>query len=177
MSPAAPRRDDPLYEPFQDLPSRRDYPTYFTVVKSPMCFAMMERRARKGAYDSLDDLQADFQQMADNAHLFNEKDSFVCQFADRLVVRPASSPRAACRPVTLAARCRPRKRCPTLSTSRNALPSQLQPRAPAHLTTVFACSPGVCAVRPRGCRHSSRRGGRRWTHGEWPRRACPPSTH
>lgn len=69
---------------FEKLPSRKDYPDYFTLIKQPIALDVVLRNAKKGQYNSLQDVQQDLQVMYDNAKFYNEEGSWVFNDAEKL---------------------------------------------------------------------------------------------
>ena len=62
-----------LSTPFLTLPSKTDYPDYYEIISRPIDLKRIEMRS----YTSIDDLVNDFQQMFDNACLYNEPGSMI----------------------------------------------------------------------------------------------------
>uniref|UniRef100_A0A1Q3F0Q7 Putative chromatin remodeling complex rsc subunit rsc1/polybromo n=1 Tax=Culex tarsalis TaxID=7177 RepID=A0A1Q3F0Q7_CULTA len=60
---------------FMKLPSKNEYPDYYDIIKNPMDIDKIEQKLRKNAYDSVDELSADFMLMFENACKYNEPDS------------------------------------------------------------------------------------------------------
>lgn len=52
-----------------------EVPTYRDIIKNPMSFDLMEARASKKAYKTLDDVQKDFKLICENAMKFNPEGS------------------------------------------------------------------------------------------------------
>lgn len=69
---------------FEKLPSRRDYPDYYTLIKHPVALDIVLRNAKKGQYNSLEDVKQDLQVMYDNAKFYNEEGSWVYNDAEKL---------------------------------------------------------------------------------------------
>lgn len=69
---------------FEKLPSKRDYPDYFKLIKQPVALDTILRSAKKGQYATLDDVKRDLQVMFDNARFYNEEGSWVYNDADKL---------------------------------------------------------------------------------------------
>ncbi|QLL31430.1 hypothetical protein HG536_0B02930 [Torulaspora globosa] len=74
----------PLTTIFEKLPSKRDYPDYFTLIKQPIALDIIMRNAKKGQYAALEDVKKDLQVMYDNARFYNEEGSWVYNDADKL---------------------------------------------------------------------------------------------
>ncbi|EDO33982.1 predicted protein, partial [Nematostella vectensis] len=62
---------------FQKLPSRAEYPDYYTLIKKPIDMAKIQSKLNGDQYQTLDDFMADFHLMFDNACKYNEPDSQV----------------------------------------------------------------------------------------------------
>lgn len=62
---------------FQKLPSRAEYPDYYTLIKKPIDMAKINTKLYGDQYQTLDDFLSDFQLMFDNACRYNEPDSQV----------------------------------------------------------------------------------------------------
>ncbi|KAL0091218.1 SNF2 family N-terminal domain-containing protein [Phycomyces blakesleeanus] len=72
---------------FMDLVSKRDYPLYYTMIKSPIAMKMIKKRIHSPYYKTIAQFRADFHLMFDNARTFNEEGSVVYQDADEMQVR------------------------------------------------------------------------------------------
>lgn len=62
---------------FQKLPSRAEYPDYYTLIKKPIDMSKINTKLYGDQYQTLDDFMSDFQLMFDNACRYNEPDSQV----------------------------------------------------------------------------------------------------
>ncbi|KAK3750182.1 hypothetical protein QZH41_015411 [Actinostola sp. cb2023] len=62
---------------FQKLPSRAEYPDYYTLIKKPIDMAKIQSKLNSDQYQTLDDFMSDFHLMFDNACRYNEPDSQV----------------------------------------------------------------------------------------------------
>ncbi|KAI7865257.1 SNF2 family N-terminal domain-containing protein [Spinellus fusiger] len=69
---------------FMDLVSKRDYPLYYTMIKTPIAMKMIKKRIHSPYYKSIHHFRADFHLMFDNARTFNEEGSIVYQDADEM---------------------------------------------------------------------------------------------
>lgn len=69
---------------FEKLPSKRDYPDYYTLIKQPVALDVILRNAKKGQYNSLEDVKQELQVMYDNAKFYNEEGSWVYNDAVKL---------------------------------------------------------------------------------------------
>jgi len=72
----------PLSRPFLKLPSRRDFPEYYKMIKQPL--SMNQIKQRISSYTSPSNLQADFQQIFTNAQTFNKPGSEIFLLAKSL---------------------------------------------------------------------------------------------
>lgn len=66
-----------LSEPFMKLPSRRELPDYYDVIKKPLDIKKIMTRIDEGKYQDFDDLERDFMQLCKNAQLYNEEASLI----------------------------------------------------------------------------------------------------
>ncbi|RKP40310.1 SNF2 family N-terminal domain-containing protein, partial [Dimargaris cristalligena] len=62
---------------FVELPSKREYPQYYTIIRKPIAMSMIRKRMRSNTYTSVADFRKDFEQMFTNACTFNEEGSWV----------------------------------------------------------------------------------------------------
>ena len=68
--------------PFMQLPSRKDYPDYYKVIKNPMDLHMISRKRNK--YETLEDAVEDFVLVFDNAMQYNLEGSQIFRNAKTL---------------------------------------------------------------------------------------------
>ncbi|KAJ2824445.1 ATP-dependent DNA helicase Snf21, partial [Coemansia sp. 'formosensis'] len=66
---------------FLDLPSRRDYPDYYVIIRHPIAMKAIRRNVKAGKYASLGDFHRDWKLMFDNARTYNEEGSMVYEDA------------------------------------------------------------------------------------------------
>ncbi|KAI9487898.1 MAG: SNF2 family N-terminal domain-containing protein [Benjaminiella poitrasii] len=71
-------------ELFMDLVSKRDYPLYYTMIKSPISMNMIKRRLNSTYYKNIAQFRDDFHLMFNNARIFNEEGSFVYEDANEM---------------------------------------------------------------------------------------------
>uniref|UniRef100_A0A8C5H8V9 Protein polybromo-1 n=1 Tax=Gouania willdenowi TaxID=441366 RepID=A0A8C5H8V9_GOUWI len=71
-------------EPFQSLPSRKEYPDYYQQIKQPIALQQIRAKMKNGEYESLDQLEADFILMFENAKRYNMSNSSIYKRAFRL---------------------------------------------------------------------------------------------
>ncbi|KAI9497938.1 SNF2 family N-terminal domain-containing protein [Zychaea mexicana] len=69
---------------FMDLVSKRDYPIYYTMIKSPIAMKMIKKRIHSPYYRNVAQFRNDFHLMFDNARTFNEEGSIVYEDADEI---------------------------------------------------------------------------------------------
>ncbi|KAL1915839.1 uncharacterized protein VTP21DRAFT_6227 [Calcarisporiella thermophila] len=69
---------------FQQLPSRKDYPDYYEIIKRPIALSTIKTKMQNQEYSSLDEVKADFDLMFDNAMTYNRSDSLVYKDAQKL---------------------------------------------------------------------------------------------
>ncbi|KAJ2882680.1 ATP-dependent DNA helicase Snf21, partial [Coemansia aciculifera] len=62
---------------FLDLPSRRDYPDYYVIIRQPIAMKTIRRNVKAGKYASVGDFHRDWKLMFDNARTYNEEGSMV----------------------------------------------------------------------------------------------------
>lgn len=70
---------------FTKLPSKIEYADYYDIIKDPIDMERIAQKLKQGAYESLDDLAADFLLMLENACKYNEPDSQI--YKDALVLQ------------------------------------------------------------------------------------------
>ncbi|XP_069000505.1 protein polybromo-1-like isoform X1 [Embiotoca jacksoni] len=71
-------------EPFQQLPSRREYPDYYQQIKQPICLQQIRAKMKNGEYESVEQMEADLTLMFENAKCFNMPNSSIYKRAFRL---------------------------------------------------------------------------------------------
>ncbi|XP_036068011.1 polybromo 1, like isoform X2 [Oryzias melastigma] len=71
-------------EPFQQLPSRREYPDYFQQIKQPICLQQIRAKMKSGEYESVEQIEADLTLMFENAKRYNMPNSSIYKRAFRL---------------------------------------------------------------------------------------------
>ncbi|XP_002020207.2 protein polybromo-1 [Drosophila persimilis] len=70
---------------FTKLPSKGEYPDYYDIIKEPMDMDRIAQKLKQSAYETLDELAADFLLMLENACKYNEPDSQI--YKDALVLQ------------------------------------------------------------------------------------------
>ncbi|KAJ2856997.1 ATP-dependent DNA helicase Snf21, partial [Coemansia erecta] len=66
---------------FLELPSRRDYPDYYVIIRKPIAMKTIRRNVRANRYASVHDFHRDWLRMFNNARTYNEEGSLVYQDA------------------------------------------------------------------------------------------------
>lgn len=73
-----------LSEPFMKLPSRRELPDYYDVIKKPLDIKKIINRIEDGKYQDISDLERDFFTLCANAQTYNEEASLIYEDSVRL---------------------------------------------------------------------------------------------
>ncbi|XP_026485100.1 ATP-dependent helicase brm isoform X2 [Vanessa tameamea] len=73
-----------LSEPFMKLPSRRELPDYYDVIKKPLDIKKIMNRIEDGKYTDISDLERDFFTLCANAQTYNEEASLIYEDSVRL---------------------------------------------------------------------------------------------
>uniref|UniRef100_A0A3B5B5T9 Protein polybromo-1 n=1 Tax=Stegastes partitus TaxID=144197 RepID=A0A3B5B5T9_9TELE len=71
-------------EPFQHLPSRREYPDYYQQIKQPIALQQIRAKMKNGEYESVEQMEADLTLMFENAKRYNMPNSSIYKRAFRL---------------------------------------------------------------------------------------------
>ncbi|KAM7006553.1 polybromo 1, like isoform 2-T2 [Tautogolabrus adspersus] len=71
-------------EPFQQLPSRREYPDYYQQIKQPVALQQIRAKMKNGEYESVEQMDADLNLMFENAKRYNMPNSSIYKRAFRL---------------------------------------------------------------------------------------------
>ncbi|CAG2053427.1 unnamed protein product [Timema podura] len=66
-----------LSEPFMKLPSKRELPDYYDIIKKPLDLKKIIQRLDENKYMAVDDLERDFIQSCHNAQKYNEEASLI----------------------------------------------------------------------------------------------------
>merc|ERR1719232_1874604 len=74
-----------LSEPFYKLPSRKELPDYYEVIRKPVDIAKIQKRIEEEHYDDMDALEKDFALMCKNTQQYNEDGSLI--FEDSIVLQ------------------------------------------------------------------------------------------
>uniref|UniRef100_A0A146VZA5 Protein polybromo-1 n=1 Tax=Fundulus heteroclitus TaxID=8078 RepID=A0A146VZA5_FUNHE len=71
-------------EPFQQLPSRREYPDYYQQIKQPISLQQIRAKMKNGEYESVEQMDAELNLMFENAKRYNMPNSSIYKRAFRL---------------------------------------------------------------------------------------------
>merc|ERR1719330_1479122 len=74
-----------LSEPFYKLPSRKELPDYYEVIRKPVDIAKIQKRIDEEHYEEMDALEKDFALMCKNTQQYNEDGSLI--FEDSIVLQ------------------------------------------------------------------------------------------
>merc|ERR1712152_89099 len=74
-----------LSEPFYKLPSRKELPDYYEVIRKPVDIAKIQKRIDEEYYEDMDALEKDFALMCKNTQQYNEDGSLI--FEDSIVLQ------------------------------------------------------------------------------------------
>ncbi|CAG0885583.1 unnamed protein product [Darwinula stevensoni] len=74
-----------LSEPFMKLPSKKELPHYYEVIKRPLDIQKIKTKINNNRYRNLDDLETDFMQLCKNAQEYNEENSLI--YEDSIVLQ------------------------------------------------------------------------------------------
>ncbi|GLH08877.1 ATP-dependent helicase brm [Gryllus bimaculatus] len=66
-----------LSDPFMKLPSRRELPDYYEIIKKPLDIKKILQRIDENKFPDFDDLERDFMQLCKNAQTYNEEASLI----------------------------------------------------------------------------------------------------
>lgn len=74
-----------LSEPFLVLPSRKELPDYYEVIRKPVDFRKIQQKIRSHHYRSIDDLEQDVMLLCKNAQIYNVEGSLI--YEDSIVLQ------------------------------------------------------------------------------------------
>merc|ERR1739838_146744 len=74
-----------LSEPFYKLPSRKELPDYYEIIRRPVDIAKIQQRIDDEKYEDMSGLQKDFMQLCTNTQQYNEDGSLI--FEDSIVLQ------------------------------------------------------------------------------------------
>ncbi|KAI9646253.1 transcriptional regulator [Ciborinia camelliae] len=63
--------------PFVSLPSKKDFPDYYLIIKEPIAMKLIEKKINKREYNSLQDFKKDIDTLCTNAKTYNEDGSLI----------------------------------------------------------------------------------------------------
>merc|ERR1712077_76446 len=66
-----------LSEPFMKLPTRKELPDYYEVIRRPVDISKIQGKIDDGKYDDLDALEKDFMLLCSNTQKYNEDGSLI----------------------------------------------------------------------------------------------------
>ncbi|KAM7402216.1 hypothetical protein PAMP_017478 [Pampus punctatissimus] len=71
-------------EPFQQLPSRREYPDYYQQIKQPTALHQIRAKMKNAEYETMEQMESDLNLMFENAKRYNMPNSSIYKRAFRL---------------------------------------------------------------------------------------------
>merc|ERR1712154_550020 len=74
-----------LSEPFVKLPSRKELPDYYEIIRKPVDIAKIQKRIDEEHYEDMDGVEKDFMLMCKNTQQYNEDGSLI--FEDSIVLQ------------------------------------------------------------------------------------------
>ncbi|EPY50243.1 ATP-dependent DNA helicase Snf21 [Schizosaccharomyces cryophilus OY26] len=74
----------PINSMFLEVPSKKLYPDYYLIIKTPIALDSIRKHINGTYYKSLDAMVSDFMTMFNNARTYNEEGSFVYEDANRM---------------------------------------------------------------------------------------------
>merc|ERR1712106_575964 len=74
-----------LSEPFYKLPSRKELPDYYEIIRKPVDIAKIQQRIEDEKYEDMDGLERDFMVLCKNTQHYNEEGSLI--FEDSIVLQ------------------------------------------------------------------------------------------
>merc|ERR1712117_130261 len=74
-----------LSEPFYKLPSRKELPDYYEIIRRPVDISKIQQRIDDDKYEDMDALEKDFMLMCKNTQQYNEDGSLI--FEDSIVLQ------------------------------------------------------------------------------------------
>merc|ERR1719205_496090 len=74
-----------LSEPFYKLPSRKELPDYYEIIRKPVDIAKIQQRIEEDRYEDMDALERDFMVLCKNTQHYNEDGSLI--FEDSIVLQ------------------------------------------------------------------------------------------
>merc|ERR1712115_691659 len=74
-----------LSEPFYKLPSKKELPDYYEIIRKPVDIAKIQQRIEEDRYEDIDALERDFMTLCKNTQHYNEDGSLI--FEDSIVLQ------------------------------------------------------------------------------------------
>merc|ERR1712173_362434 len=74
-----------LSEPFYKLPSKKELPDYYEIIRKPVDIAKIQQRIEEDRYEDMDALERDFMTLCKNTQHYNEDGSLI--FEDSIVLQ------------------------------------------------------------------------------------------
>merc|ERR1712130_12034 len=74
-----------LSEPFYKLPSKKELPDYYEIIRKPVDIAKIQQRIEEDTYEDMDALERDFMTLCKNTQHYNEDGSLI--FEDSIVLQ------------------------------------------------------------------------------------------
>merc|ERR1712127_762515 len=74
-----------LSEPFWKLPSKKELPDYYEIIRRPVDIAKIQQRIEDEKYEDMGEMQVDFMLLCDNTQKYNEDGSLI--FEDSIVLQ------------------------------------------------------------------------------------------
>merc|ERR1719499_2826414 len=74
-----------LSEPFYKLPSKKELPDYYEVIRKPIDIAKIQQKVDDDRYEDMDELERDFMILCKNTQQYNEDGSLI--FEDSIVLQ------------------------------------------------------------------------------------------
>ncbi|KAL1739227.1 hypothetical protein HDZ31DRAFT_49722, partial [Schizophyllum fasciatum] len=72
------------FELFKEVPSKREYPDYYEIIKQPMALSLLRKRGQSNYYKDVATYRADWKLMFNNAYTYNQENSWVWLDAQEL---------------------------------------------------------------------------------------------
>ncbi|SCV05451.1 LANO_0H07778g1_1 [Lachancea nothofagi CBS 11611] len=79
-----PQDEHPRTSVFETLPSKKLYPDYYALIKTPVALDSILKKCKRGQYESMSDVHTDLNVMFDNAQFYNEEGSWIFNDAGEL---------------------------------------------------------------------------------------------
>jgi len=79
-------QDRGIIDPFIELPPRNDYPSYYQVIKNPICMDQIAKKINKKQYQGIKEFRNDIGLLCNNCREYNEDGSLLYQDANLIEV-------------------------------------------------------------------------------------------